>query len=238
MNHTNGAGMVNAIADRPMMAELARRSGRGWTRCRSARTDRGPQREMGPPCGRPHSHRRVVPPKWELDAWRLDAAPTALASLRSASHRPALAPAPVPSGAGIDREDHPLPPGGSETGLVDPGLKRLPLCPKAPRNPRHRAGKSGLSDFAPSRLQRSGIRICSRTNLCAFLVSFLDRAASRHRVDRGSKIPSSSPAFRPLSRKGQSPFRCLEGALPDRFGQARDRPSYPLSAILPVDKGG
>jgi hypothetical protein len=40
----------------------------------------------------------------------------------------------------------------------------------------------------------------------------------------GSKIPSPSPAFRPLPRKGQSPSRCLEDARPDRFGQARDRP--------------
>jgi hypothetical protein len=33
----------------------------------------------------------------------------------TASNRPALAPAPVPSGARIDREDQSLPPGGSET---------------------------------------------------------------------------------------------------------------------------
>jgi len=39
----------------------------------------------------------------------------------------------------------------------------------------------------------------------------------------GSKIPSPSLAFRPLSRKGQSPSRCLEDALPERFGQARER---------------
>ena len=37
----------------------------------------------------------------------------------------------------------------------------------------------------------------------------------------GSKIPSPAPAFRPLSRRGQSPFRCLEDAMPERFGQLR-----------------
>lgn len=40
----------------------------------------------------------------------------------------------------------------------------------------------------------------------------------------GSKIPSPSPAFRPLPRKGQSPSRCLEDAPGDRFGQRRKRP--------------
>jgi len=47
----------------------------------------------------------------------------------------------------------------------------------------------------------------------------------------GSKIPSSSPAFQPLPRKGQSPFRCLEGAAGGRFGQARDRPVIHFSAL-------
>src|SRR5690606_10998425 len=37
----------------------------------------------------------------------------------------------------------------------------------------------------------------------------------------GSEIPSFSPAFRPLPRKGQSPFRYVEGAPSGRFGQAR-----------------
>ena len=62
------------------------------------------------------------------------------------------------------------------------------------------------SDFAPSRSQQSGIwsapgRTFERS---AFLSSSARLSPSRR---SGSKIPSSSPAFRPLSPKSQSPFR-------------------------------
>ena len=100
-----------------------------------------------------------------------------------------------------------------------PGPRTVFACPKVLRTPRHQAGNSGLSDIAPSRLHRFEMEVCrSRPDLIP-----PPRGISPSRR-AGSKIPSSSPAFRPLSRKGQSPSRCLEGASRRRFGQARDRP--------------
>jgi hypothetical protein len=170
---------------------------------------------LSPACG----------PRGALDAWRLDAGSHKLLralkvgfviARRSRRRRFRRGPRSI-------ARTNPLPPGGSETGLVDLGLERLPLCPKALRNPRHQTGQSGLTDFAPSQLQRSGIWSApGRT----FELSSSHSSTARLSPSRrsGSKIPSSSPAFQPLSRKGQSPFRCLEGAAPNRFGQARDRP--------------
>ena len=92
-------------------------------------------------------------------------------------------------------EGHSLPPGGSETDVVDLGLKRLPLCPKALRTPRHQAGKCGLSDFAPLWLQRSGIWLAPGRTFELFRFSSLHHAASRRRVD---PVPKSLLPRRPF----------------------------------------
>lgn len=117
-----------------------------------------------------------------------------------------------------------LPPGGSETVLVGLGLIAASALPEG-------AAKSS----APSRQTRP-FRLCAlaastvwdlvstKANLGTFpLLIPPPRGISPSRR-YGSKIPSSSPVFRPLSRKGQSPSRCLKDARCDRFGQARDRP--------------
>lgn len=139
----------------------------------------------------------------------------------AASHRPALAPAPVPSEA-------------------EPGPKTGPRRPAVPRPvflPGLRAVRSG-----PKASPNLGTGPVIRpVRLCAFAASAvrdpvclgIAPRGSPRLVPRprgispsrryGSKIPSPSLAFRPLSRKGQSPSRCLEDALPGRFGQGRER---------------
>ena len=121
---------------------------------------------------------------------------------KSAYHRPALAPAPVPSELGPIRRSFPAA-WRSRDRSLNPGLER----------PRFARGLHQTS--APGRKVRP-FRLCAlaastvrdpdrcRTNPVAHLVPFLDRAASRRRVDT---VPKS-----PLRRW---PFGlCLEGANP------------------------
>ena len=126
-------------------------------------------------------------------------------------------------------EGHSLPPGGSETDVVDLGLKRLPLCPKALRTPRHQAGKCGLSDFAPSRYQRSGIWLApGRT----FELSSSHPSTERHLAVASIRFQN------PFFLAGLSAF-VSEGPIPvSMIGRCAAWPirasagpsSYPLSA--------
>ena len=125
-------------------------------------------------------------------------------------------------GPGLIARTCPLPPGGSETGRLRPCLKQFGIV-------RRRCLTSAWT---------STVRPC---RLCALAASTVwDWSAPGRTFERsvlippprgispsrrsGSKIPSPSPAFRPLPRKGQSPSRCLEDAPGDRFGQRRKRP--------------
>jgi hypothetical protein len=125
---------------------------------------------------------------------------------RSASIRPALAPAPAPSGAEIDREDQLPAARRFRDHHVDLGLIAASALPEGSAKSSAPDRQSGLSDVAPSRHQRSGIWIAPGRTFV--------RSASHSSTTRlspsclgGSKIPSSSPVFRPLSWKGQSPLR-------------------------------
>lgn len=73
------------------------------------------QRKWGRSEDRPHSRRRVAGP--EGPGLTPDVSPAVAnpEGMSLAAYRPALAPAPVPSGAGYDPKIHPLRPGGSET---------------------------------------------------------------------------------------------------------------------------
>ena len=107
---------------------------------------------------------------------------------RSASIRPALAPAPVPSGAEIDREDQ-LPAARrfrdrmSSTCTSSGFRLARRLCEIL-------GSSRQIRPFRSCALAASTVwdLVCTRTNLCAFRFSSLHHAASRHRV---SAVPKS-----------------------------------------------
>jgi hypothetical protein len=122
------------------------------------------------------------------------------AALRRRLCRPALAPVPVPSGAGYDPRIFPLPPGGSAVGFVARLLMvrqcgALPLYRSRPAIPACR-----LRALAAS-------TVCKLQHPKMPWLSSLHRAAPRHRVERGSKISSS---FRVLSRPSEEPIPALD----------------------------
>jgi hypothetical protein len=162
----------------------------------------GVKEKWGQPCGRPHSHRRVDPegrltPGVSMPSGMLLQASQTGFSVARRSRRCRFR-----RGLSFGPKTSAVPPGGSETGLSTWNLERLPLCPKALPQPRRQTGKSDLADFAPPRFQRFEIRT---TRGLSWSHPSTAMASPSRRA--GSKIPSSSPAFPPLSRKGQSPSR-------------------------------
>ena len=123
---------------------------------------------------------------------------------RSASIRPALAPAPVPSGAEIDREDQ-LPAARRfrdrmSSTCTSSGFRLARRLCEILGSSR----QSGLSDFAPSWLQRSGIWI-----------------APGRTFARSASHPSTTRHLAIVSRRFQNPFFLaglstfvLEGPIP------------------------
>ena len=113
----------------------------------------------------------------------------------------------------------PLSPGGSETVLSTRASSGSTL-PEGFAEPRHGPEVRPVRLCALAASSSPGIRIAPGQVLS---LTSSRSSAARHSPSRrsGSKIPSSAPAFRPLSRRGQSPSRCLEDALPERFGQLR-----------------
>ena len=154
-----------------------------------------------------------------LYAWRLDPGPTGpCGQLKVGSLSPGAR-----AGAGsvrgrANREDLSLPPGGSEAGPVGLGLERSSLARRCCELLGTRPAIPACPTLRPCGF--NGLKLSCRSR--PDLIPPPRGISPSHRG--GSKIPSSSPAFRPLSRKGQSPSRCLEGAPCGRFGQARDRP--------------
>ena len=161
----------------------------------------GAKEKWGQPCGRPHSHRRVV----SAEAGNLT--PGVF------KHRPKAA-SPSPGaragagsiGSGYDREDLSQPSGGSEADLVDPGLKRLGIARRlclpidtGPESPAFRLQTLAASTVWDLDARR---RLPSHPS------------TARHSPSRrsGSEIPSSQRALGAVDRKSQSPFRCLEDA--------------------------
>lgn len=122
------------------------------------------EEKWGRPCGRPHSHRRVGPGGRLTPGVSMPFSIALASSPRNGACRPALAPVPVPSGAGFDHEDRSRTPGGSETGLsigASSGrdIVRRRCCTSAPDL------ESGLSDFVPPWFQRPGIGCRPKTIL-------------------------------------------------------------------------
>ena len=137
-------------------------------------------------------------------------------------YRPALAPAPVPSGAEINREDQLPAARRFRDLLVGLGLERFRFVRR--RCVTSAPGRqSGLPTLRPRGFNGLGFGLPQDEPLSVPLLIPPPRGISPSRRS-GSEIPSSSLAFRPLPWKGQSPFRCLKDALRDRFGQRQNRP--------------
>ena len=158
--------------------------------------DAGSQEKWGQPCGRPHSHRRVV----SAEAGNLT--PGVF------KHRPKAA-SPSPGaragagsiGSGYDRED----------------LPSRPAVPKPISSAQVSSGSALPEGFAsPSTLDRK-VRPFRLQTLAASTVWDLDArrrlpshpSTARHSPSRrsGSEIPSSQRALGAVDRKSQSPFR-------------------------------
>jgi len=174
-----------------------------------------PKREMGPAL-RPTPLSPACGSRGTLDAWRVDAARESGVSVARRSRRCRFR-----RGLGFDHEDRSRTARRFRDRSFNLSLERCPHCPKALRIPRRQTGKPDLADFAPSRSQRFEIRSCVQSELWGYPGLIPPPRGISPSSRSGSKIPSPSPAFRPLSRKGQSPSRCLDDASPYRFGQRR-----------------
>ena len=122
-------------------------------------------------------------------------------------------------GWGMIARTYPLPPGGSATELSKSLPRAVRHCPKTLLHLSMDFESPALSTLRPRGL--NGLGFGSSEDVPLLIPP--PRGISPSRLN-GSKIPSPSPAFRPLPRKGQSPSRCLDDASPDRFGQRRNRP--------------
>ena len=154
---------------------------------------------------------------------------------RAAYHRPALAPAPVPSVAGSGREDLPCRLAVPRP-FSRPGPRAVPRHPKASLN-LGTSRKSGLSDFAPSRLQAVRDPVRCRTSPVARLVSFLGRAAFAVASIRFQN-PLFGAGLSAFVSKGPIPVSMSERCAAGAIRATANRPTYPPSAVLPVDKAG
>ena len=207
--------------------------------CGSGKSANAPsQREMGPAlrltplspaCGPCRSRK--------LYARRFNAVSVPLRrdAPKSAYHRPALAPAPVPSGAEPGREDLSLPPGGSETGpsartsngSTSPvGFAKPRRSPESPACPTLRP--RGFSGSGSGPLRENPALASSRSSTARHLAVASIRFQNPL-FDAGlSAFVSKGPI--PVSMSG----RCATETI-----RARTRAcTYPLSATMPVDKGG
>ena len=145
--------------------------------------------------------------------------------------RPALAPVPVPSGAGYDPKTFPSPHGGSATdpvgqashGSNDAGHRRSIEAGRQVRP----------ADCAPSRFQRSGS--CGVRRRPGFHPSTVRHFAVASRVVPKSLLFSGCY---PVHPKSQSPLSMSGECAPGPSRARANRPTYPLSARKPVDKGG
>ena len=185
-----------------------------------------PKRKWGRHCCRPHSHRRWAP-EGTLIAWRV---PLSARRLQAVC-RPALAPVPVPSGAGYDPKTCPSPHGGSAT---DPVGQASHGSDDAGHRRSIEAGRQVRpADCAPSRFQRSGS--CGVRRRPGFHPSTVRHFAVASRVVPKSLLFSGCY---PVHPKSQSPLSMSGECAPGPSRARANRPTYPLSARKPVDKGG
>ena len=182
------------------------------------------RRKWGRHCCRPHSHRRVGSEERFTPGVSLQPEGRRLC-------RPALAPVPVPSGAGYDPKTFPSPHGGSAT---DPVGQASHGSDDAGHRRSIEAGRQVRpADCAPSRFQRSGS--CGVRRRPGFHPSTVRHFAVASRVVPKSLLFSGCY---PVHPKSQSPLSMSGECAPGPSRARANRPTYPLSAIMPVDKGG
>jgi len=119
-------------------------------------------------------------------------------------------------------------PGGTATGCHPFLPQSVPPRPKIRLCHRHELLKVRPVDFAPSRLHGLDMVCALGEPLGLSFHPSTARLSPSHRS--GSEIPSPPLAFRPLSRKGQSPYRQVKDACGARFGQ---RPNRPVIHLCP-----
>ena len=157
----------------------------------------------------------------------------------SCEPRTAASPSPgARAGAGSDRGLGSIrrslpPPGGSETDL-SAWASNGPALPEGFAVPRRQTGKSGLSDFAPSRDQRFEIWKSSED---FFLVSSLLRAAFAVASKRFQN-PFFLAGLSAFVSEGPIPVSMIGRCAVRPIRATADRPTYPLLLVLPVDKAG
>jgi hypothetical protein len=190
-------------------------------------TERCDKRKWGRPCGRPHSHRRVGP------EGRLTPGVFRVTGPEGQSRYVARRSRRCRFRRGTDevrrpRPNHPAVPRpvfqpGSSTGSANAG-HRLSIGTGRQVRP---------ADCAPSRFQRPGS--CSIRRRLGFHSS-----TARHLAVASSAVPKSLllSGFYPVHPKSQSPLSMSGRCASDPSRASGARPSYPLSTLLPVDKGG
>ena len=160
----------------------------------------------------------------ELDAWRFNAvsvpAPKSHAEIGLSS--PGARAGAGSVGAGSDPKIFPCRLAVPRP-VSQPGPRTASLCPWAPPDLSTGPESPAFPTLRPRGFNGSGSGLQQDESCRSPRLVPPPRGISPSRRT-GSKIPSPAPAFRPLSRRGQSPSRCLEDAQPERFGQARDRP--------------
>ena len=118
-----------------------------------------------------------------------------------------------------------------------PGPRTVLACPKVLRTPRHQAGNSGLSDFAPSRLQRFGIwSVPGRT----FGRSASHPSTARHLAVASKRFrnPFLLAGLSAFASEGPIPASMSEGCAAMPIRAMAEQASYPPLSEKPVDKGG
>ena len=201
--------------------------------------DSQPQREMGPAlrltqlspaCGPCRSRK--------LDARRFNAAPIGL--LRTQPLRGVSSPG-ARAGAGsvggwVWSRGPPLSPGGSETDLSTRTSNGSAL-PEGFAEPRHGPEIPAFPTLRPRGFNSPGSGLPLGRNPQAHLVSFLDHAAFAVASIRFQN-PLFGAGLSAFVSKGPIPVsmsgRCGAGAI----RATANRPTYPLSVVLPVDKSG
>ena len=188
--------------------------------------------KWGQPCGRPHSHRRVgSEERFTPDVFDAGSDRPLRATEGRLRCRPALAPVPVPSGSGADRKDlsfHPAVPRPMSSAWASNGA----ACPKVSRTPRRQAGNSGLSDFAPSRLQRVEMAGCRSSPISSLTARHLAVASNRF------QNPFFLAGLSAFVSEGPIPVSMSERCAVRPIRATAEQASYPLLARMPVDKAG
>jgi hypothetical protein len=154
----------------------------------------------------------------------------------AASHRPALAPAPVPSEAEPGPKTGPRRPAVPRPVFL-PGASSGPVWPEGLAQPRHRAGNPACPTLRLRGVSGSGSGLPGD---CSPRVASSRSSTARHLAVASIRFqnPFSVAGLSAFVSEGPIPVS-MSGGCAARAIRARTRAcTYPLSATMPVDKGG